>query len=441
VLKWIRERSHAICGLESLRFKSLADWLSWQESLNPKEIDLGLERVSRVLHRSGHANHFNCPLISVAGTNGKGSVVAYLEAMALASGSKVCSYTSPHLLRYNERIRINGNETGDEQLCMAFERIDQARGDEELTYFEFGTLAAIDLFFAAKPDLVIMEIGLGGRLDAVNVMEPDVAVITTVAIDHTDWLGDNRESIGFEKAGVLRAGRPAVCGDLNPPQSLVVQAANIQAQLKLIGKDYNVEKDAKKWRYIDASNIINELPLPALAGEFQLNNAATAIMALRSLRGFEVNDEAIRQGLSDARLPGRFQVIGQQPEFIVDVAHNPQAAVALASQLRERNCAGKTYAVVAMLADKPAADVVALLAGEVDGWYTAGLESVSRGLGANDMATVVEQQASDVKLCAAQTIAEACKKALSSVTKNDRIIVFGSFYVVAEAMQFFASQR
>ena len=423
-----------------MRFKTLADWLSWQESLNPKEIDLGLERVRRVLQRAGHRNYFDCPLIIVAGTNGKGSVVAYLEAMALAGGSKVCSYTSPHLLRYNERIRINGNDIDDERLCNAFEHIDQARGDEDLTYFEFGTLAAIDLFIAAQPDLVIMEIGLGGRLDAVNVMEPDVAIITTVAIDHTDWLGADRESIGFEKAGVLRTGRPAICGDVDPPQSVVETAANILAEMKLIGKDFRVERDKDRWRFVDADGVIDGLPLPALAGEFQLDNAATAIMALRSLHDFDLNDQIIEQGLSGARLPGRFQIIRQQPEVIVDVAHNPQAAAALASQLKARYCAGKTYAVVAMLADKPAADVLAQLAGEIDGWYSAGLESVTRGLGANDMAAVVEQQASDVKLSVAQTIAEACKRALSSVTTSDRIIIFGSFYAVSEAMQYFASQ-
>jgi dihydrofolate synthase/folylpolyglutamate synthase len=285
-----------------------------------------------------------------------------------------------------------------------------------------------------------MEIGLGGRLDAVNVMEPDVAIITTIAIDHTDWLGADRESIGFEKAGVLRAGRPAICGDLNPPRSLVETAANIQAELKRIGKDYRVERDQDRWRFVAADGVINGLPLPALAGEFQLDNAATAIMALRSLHDFDLNKQIIEQGLNDTRLPGRFQIIRQQPEVIVDVAHNPQAAAALASQLKARHCTGKTYAVVAMLADKPAADVVAQLAGEINGWYSAGLESVTRGLAANDMAAVVEQQASDVKLSAAQTIAEACGRALSSVTTSDRIIIFGSFYAVAEAMQFFASQ-
>lgn len=424
-----------------MRFSSLDEWLTWQESLNPKEIDLGLDRVRNVLSALGHNNHFKCPLISVAGTNGKGSVAAYLEAMALAGGARVCSYTSPHLLRYNERIHINGNEIDDQSLCVAFERIDRLRGDEALTYFEFGTLAAIDLFFAAEPDLAIMEIGLGGRLDAVNVMEADVAVITTVAMDHTDWLGTDRETIGLEKAGVMRAGRPAVCGDLNPPQSLLEHAVSLPAALKLIGKDYRVETDGDKWRLYHASDVIDGLPLPALAGEFQLGNAATAITALQTLQDFETGIEAIKQGLRDVCLPGRFQVLQQQPLVIVDVAHNIQAAEALLALLKAHPCAGKTHAVVAMLADKPAAEVIALLAKEIDYWYTAGLASVSRGLLASDMAAAVEQLPSDVKLNKAQTITEACGRALATIAKGDRIIIFGSFYTVSEAMRFFAHQR
>ena len=421
-----------------MRFRTLDQWLAWQQSLNPREIDLGLDRVAHVLHRAGHNDHFDCPLIIVAGTNGKGSVVAYLEAIALAGGVTVCSYTSPHLLRYNERIRINGCEIDDESLCMAFERIDQARGDEQLTYFEFGTLAAVDIFTAAKPDLVVMEIGLGGRLDAVNIMQPSVAVITTIAIDHTDWLGSDREAIGLEKAGIFRAGCRAVCGDLNPPQSLLNHAAQLEVDLKLIGRDYRVESRGDGWCLRTDGSSMDELPLPALAGEFQLLNAATAIIALESLHGLSVNIEMIKQGMRDVRLPGRYQLIRQQPAVIVDVAHNPQAAESLLSQLRAEGCSGKTHAVVAMLADKPIADVVELVSSEIDCWYTAGLETVPRGLSARRMADAVEQLASDVKLCSAATVAGACDQALAAATEDDRIIIFGSFYTVAEAMQFFA---
>ena len=423
-----------------MRFESLHAWLSWQESLNPKEIDLGLERVTRVLHQAGHENHFDCPLISVAGTNGKGSVVAFVEAIALAAGYKTCSYTSPHILRYNERIRIDGNEIDDDSLCMAFERIDQARAGEQLTYFEFGTLAAIDLFVKAKPDLVIMEIGLGGRLDAVNIMHPDVAVITSIAIDHTDWLGDDREAIGFEKAGIFRAGCPAVCGDIDPPRSLLEHAASLQVDLKQIGKHYRVEHQQGSWCLCAEEARVDGLPLPALAGEFQFTNAATAIMALKSLHQLDPGVEAIQQGLQQVRLPGRFQIIRQQPAVIVDVAHNPQAAQSLLSLLKAHACAGKTHAVIAMLADKPVASVIAQVSSAVDYWYTAGLESVPRGLSAPDMAAAVEQHSSDVKLSAASTVAGACELALANAAINDRIIVFGSFYTVTEATQFFAPQ-
>jgi dihydrofolate synthase/folylpolyglutamate synthase len=423
-----------------LRFQTLDEWLSWQESLNPREIDLGLERVSRVLHRAGHNTRFDCPLITVAGTNGKGSVVAYIEAIALAGGYTTCSYTSPHLLRYNERIRINGGEIDDESLCAAFERIDQARGEEQLTYFEFGTLAAIDLFMAARPDLVIMEIGLGGRLDAVNIMQPSVAVITTIAIDHTDWLGADRETIGVEKAGILRAGCPAVCGDVDPPQSVINHAAKLAVELKLIGHDFRVEPRPETWALHVNDSSLDELPLPALAGEFQLANAATAIIALKSLHDLTTGVDAIKQGLRDVRLPGRFQVIWQQPVVIVDVAHNLQAAESLASQLKAHDSAGRTHAVVAMLADKPVADVIKAVSGEIDDWYPAGLESVPRGLSAAHMADAVERLASDVKLSAASTVTSACEQALAAAADNDRIIIFGSFYTVAEAMQFFALQ-
>jgi dihydrofolate synthase/folylpolyglutamate synthase len=424
-----------------MRFQTLEEWLSWQESLNPKTIDLGLERVNLVLNRLGRSTRFDCPLINVAGTNGKGSVVAYLEAIALAGNRRVCCYTSPHVLDYNERIHINGKPVDDQSLCRAFERVDQARGDVELTYFEFGTLAAIELFNLAEPDLVIMEIGLGARLDAVNVMDPDVAVITTVAIDHTDWLGSNREAIGREKAGVMRAHRPLVCGDPDPPQSLLETAANLQVNLKQIGRDFRSERQNEQWYVTAADQMIDGLPLPALAGDFQLNNAATAIVALLSLQNYQLDVDAIKKGLRDVSLLGRFQIIRQKPLVIVDVAHNAEAAAALASQLKSHACSGKTHAVVAMLADKAVADVIARLRGEVGYWYTAGLESEARGLPAREMAATVERLAADVKLSAASTVADACRRACASVGQGDRIIIFGSFHTVAKAMRFFAHQQ
>ena len=421
-----------------MRFQTLDQWLAWQESLNPREIDLGLERVSRVLLQLGHHNRFDCPLITVAGTNGKGSVVALLEAVARAGGLSTCSYTSPHLLRYNERIRINGSMVDDDALCEAFERIDQARGDALLTYFEFGTLAAIDMFMAETPDLVIMEIGLGGRLDAVNIMEPDVAVITGIALDHTDWLGADRESIGAEKAGIMRPGCTAVCGDPDPPRSVLNRAEELGVDLKLIGEHYRIESNPSHWNLVIDDERLQALPLPSLPGAFQLLNAATAIVALKALPDLEPGITAIARGLQQAQLPGRFQTLRERPAVIVDVAHNMQAADSLLAQLRAHECSGRTHAVVAMLADKPVAEVIARLQPEIDCWYSAGLESVPRGLSAVRMANTVEQQASDVKLSDCSTVAEACASALAAAAVEDRIIIFGSFYTVAEATVFFA---
>ena len=223
-----------------MRFNNLNDWLRWQESLNPAEIELGLDRISSVLKKAGLSSTFGCPLITVAGTNGKGSVVAILESIAMSAGLKVCSYTSPHIFHYNERIKCNVEAITDTDLCAAFERIDQARGDEQLTYFEFGTLAAIDWISKQNPDLVIMEVGLGGRLDAVNILDSDVSILTSVAIDHVDWLGDDREKIGFEKAGIFRKNKTVICGEYEPPESVIKHAQKLHCKLVQIGSDYCV---------------------------------------------------------------------------------------------------------------------------------------------------------------------------------------------------------
>jgi len=432
-----------------LRFDSLDSWLSWQETLNPKEIDLGLERVAQVLQSAGLFAHFDCPLIMVAGTNGKGSVVAFLEAMVLAAGYKVCSYTSPHLQRYNERIKINGNEIDNDSLCRSFERIDQARimarlkvgSDVQLTYFEFGTLAAIDLFQRAKPDIVIMEVGLGGRLDAVNVMQPDVSVITSIAIDHSDWLGDTREAIAREKAGIMRAAKPVICGDSQPPDSLLQQAREVGAELQLIDRDYRVDQTQDQWRLQTPAGDINDLPRPALRGDFQFDNAATAIMALQALSSqLNVDRSAISQGLTNVKLAGRYEALGSQPEVIVDVAHNLQAVESLVKQLSANPKTGKTHIVIAMLADKPVAQIIRALAPSTDYWYCAGLESVPRGISSSDMASFLEHASADVKLRtqAVATVAEACALATQKAHRQDRIVIMGSFYTVAEAKNYFS---
>jgi dihydrofolate synthase/folylpolyglutamate synthase len=431
-----------------MKFNSLDAWLNWQASLNPVEIDLGLERIADVLQRLGLSRQFECPLIMVAGTNGKGSVVAMLEAFATAAGVRVCSYTSPHITRYNERIRINGKEIDDASLCESFERIDQARGEEPLTYFEFGTLAAIDLFKRAQPDLVIMEVGLGGRLDAVNIMEPDVSVITSIAIDHTDWLGETREAIAIEKAGILRENKPTICGDAEPPVTLLDIAQQKSVELFRLGESFSVEQYPNEqeqwWGLRSPFGSIQDLPVPSLKGDFQKGNAATAIMALQVLGSkLEISADNIRQGLGATQLKGRFEILRQRPLVIADVAHNPHAIASLVTQLQAQPIAGKTYFVMAMLADKPVSEAVKLLLPVADGWYTAGLEDEPRGLSAKEMSSMVKStllahNGADVKLCPESTVEAAITAAMGIAEAQDRIVILGSFYTVAAATHYFS---
>ncbi|HSP00336.1 MAG TPA: bifunctional tetrahydrofolate synthase/dihydrofolate synthase, partial [Thioalkalivibrio sp.] len=312
-----------------MRFDTLEQWLAWQETLHPKAIDLGLERVARVAGRLGLLEPSHA-VITVAGTNGKGSTVALLDAIYRAAGYRVCTYTSPHLLRYNERIRIHGALASDEALCRAFDAVDTARGEESLSYFEFGTLAALWLFWEAAPDVAILEVGLGGRLDAVNIIDSDVAVITSIGIDHEAWLGSDREVIGAEKAGVFRAARPAVCGDPRPPASIQRRALDLGAKLYMAGRDFSWQAAAlgQGWQWQGPGAVVlADLPLPALFGPIQLNNAASALTAVTLLQArLAVSREALARGLQQVRLPGRFQQLRDKPLVILDVAHNPQGA-------------------------------------------------------------------------------------------------------------------
>ncbi|MDH3342476.1 MAG: bifunctional tetrahydrofolate synthase/dihydrofolate synthase [Gammaproteobacteria bacterium] len=433
-----------------MRFNSLDAWLAWQATLNPAEIDLGLERIVDVLQRMGLSNQFDCPLITVAGTNGKGSTLSMLESMASAAGLKVCCYTSPHILVYNERFKINGELVDDDSLCQAFERIDQARGKIALTYFEFGTLAAIDLFMRAKPDLIIMEIGLGGRLDAVNVMEPDVSVITSIALDHTDWLGDNREDIAREKAGIMREHKPTICGEMDAPASLLELAQQKSADFFQLGQHYKAAHTSPdEWCLQSPIGSLQHLPLPALHGEFQIGNAATAIMALQSLASsLNILPDHIRQGLLNVSLTGRFEKLHDRPLVIADVAHNPHAVASLVTQLQAEPVEGKTRVVIAMLADKPVDEVIVLLSTITDFWYSAGLEAETRGLPAQAMSSKIEsmldenellaQKPADVKLCAERTVKAAIESVMREADPEDRIVILGSFYTVAEATRYFS---
>jgi dihydrofolate synthase/folylpolyglutamate synthase len=415
-----------------VRFNQLTDWLAWQETLHPSAIDLGLERPGQVLKALG----LQAPshrIITVAGTNGKGSSVAMLEAMLLAAGYRVGSYTSPHLLHYNERIRLNGQPVADAPICDAFARIDAARGETSLTYFEFGTLAAFLIFAEAKLDVVILEVGLGGRLDAVNLLDADVALITAIDIDHAAWLGDSRELIAIEKAGIMRAQRPAVCSDPHPPQSLLEHAAAQQTPLFCLERDYQYRPQQDGWLYTDGEGTLAGLPRPALVGEMQLQNAAGVIRALRCLADkLPLSTQAIRQGLLSVSLPGRMQRLPGEPMVLLDVAHNPQSARVLAHNLAAMPCAGRTLAVLGMLADKDISSVIVALSAQVDHWYLAGLD-VWRGADAGVLAQALAGEGI-AAYTAHTSVEQALAAAQADAAKADRIIVFGSFHTVAEAL-------
>jgi len=421
-----------------MRFQTLSEWLKWQENLNPKEIDLGLERVAAVLKKLKFSSDFFCPVITVAGTNGKGSTVTFIESILKQSDISVGSYTSPHLFKYNERIRINQQPVTDADLCEAFDVIDKARGDIALTYFEFGTLAALVVFKKYNVDVAVLEVGLGGRLDAVNVINADVAVITSIGIDHVDWLGDDIEVIAREKSGVMRAHKPAIVSMFNPPVTLLNYAQENNVNLVRLGQNYLYQGlSDTNWQLNGPDLHLADLPMPALKGGFQLQNASAAIMAINCLALQKTpGRKNIADGLQQVKLLGRYQQLCIAPVVIVDVAHNEQSAQMLHSVLSDNPVAGNTIAVVAMLADKAVAEVLAAVGPQVDQWVSAGL-AVSRANSAKNMAQAVRDLDSDVKLSVCESVAEACVKALALAAENDRIIVFGSFYTVAEATTFF----
>jgi len=416
-----------------MRFKTLDEWLSWQESLHPTEIDLGLARISNVLKHM--AVTIDCPVITVAGTNGKGSSVAMLEAIYLAAGYRVGAYTSPHFLYYNERVRLDGKVVSDEALCRSFERIDQARGADSLTYFEFGTLAAIDIFAAANLDVVILEVGLGGRLDASNIIDADVALITPIALDHADWLGSDREKVGLEKAGIMRSGRSVVCGDREMPVSIAVYAAEIGATLYRLGHAFDYQDQGEQWRWQWGDKLRDALPIPALRGDFQRDNAAAVIMVLEQLQQrLPVSQAQLREGLASAVVTGRFQVIPGEAPIVLDVAHNPHAARSLAKNLTSWPMPGTTYALTAMMADKDLAGIISPMIDEIDYWLVTTID-IPRAAKAEKLATVITELGADSPLEQVASVAEGLVNLLPRLKPNDRLVVFGSFYTVAEALQ------
>lgn len=410
----------------------LPGWLASLESRHAKAIDLGLERVGEVWARLDARPSF--PIFTVGGTNGKGSVCAYLEAMLIEAGYRVGRYTSPHLLRFNERIRVAGRELADDLIVEALAAVESARGDCSLTYFEHTTLAAMWLFLRQGVDAAILEVGLGGRLDAVNLFDADCAVVTPVDLDHMDYLGSDRESIGHEKAGIFRPGRPAICADPEPPASLLRHARNIGTPLLCIGHDLRVERGMTDWLCRVGERVYPALPQPAMAGGHQFGNAAAAVAALDAMRNaVPVPMAAIRAGLARARVPGRFQVVGVAPLRILDVAHNPHAAHALAASLAALPGGGRRLAVFAMLADKDAIGVIERLAGVIDHWFLAGLAG-QRGRPAAALADLCSLRG--LSHSTFQDVGSAWRAACQEAGPADTITAFGSFHTVAEVMAF-----
>ncbi|MBR6975596.1 MAG: bifunctional tetrahydrofolate synthase/dihydrofolate synthase [Ottowia sp.] len=412
---------------------TLDGWLQLVEQRSPERvIDLGLERVRAVAARMGL--RVTVPVFTVAGTNGKGSVCVLLEAMLRAAGSRSGVYTSPHLLRFEERCRIDGANAAPEALAASFARVEAARGDAPLTYFEFTTLGILDALTRAGVDALILEVGLGGRLDAVNIVDADCAILTSVGLDHTHLLGATREDIGREKAGIMRAGCPAIVCDAQPPASVLAHAADTGADAWLAERDFTAQQSGAQWTWEGRGQRVESLPLPALPGAHQLGNAAGAIAALQAMKArLPVPDEAMRAGLSAATLTGRLQVLEGWPQVVLDVAHNPQAATALAQALRALGAAPRTHAVFGAMADKDVAGVLACLDEAVDAWYFCGLPT-PRAASAGQLLDIWRSATKRENVARAATFdtpAQALDAAARACCSADRIIVFGSFYTVA----------
>ena len=415
--------------------KTLDEWLAYCERIHPKTIELGLDRVRAAAVRMNL--RFECPVITVAGTNGKGSTCAMLEAILLQSGYRTGVYTSPHLVHFEERCRIHGEIVKADALLPHFERVEAARADISLTYFEFTTLAIMSLMAESNLDAAILEVGLGGRLDAVNIFDADCVVITSIDLDHMEYLGPDRESIGREKAGVMRTGRPAIVSDPVPPQSVVDHAREIGADLWLLGRDYNFQGDKQQWSWAGRGRRYAGLGYPALRGANQLVNASGVLAALEALRPLlPVTAQAVRNGLSMVELPGRFQIIPGQPTLVLDVAHNPHSAAALAANLDAMGFYPRTHAVFGAMADKDLAPMLQKLGPIVDRWYFTGLPTPR----AQTAAKLQEQWQGletrrDVRASTHTDPKAAFDAALAAADPTDRIVVFGSFYTVGGVLK------
>jgi len=422
--------------------RTLDDWLAYCERLNPKSMEFTRERVEFTLDRVRAVRdrlslQFECPVISVAGTNGKGSTCAMIESIARHAGYRTALNIKPHLVHFEERCRIDGEMADAAMLLPHFEAVEAARGDIKLTYFEFTTLAVLRAFVQAAPDVAIVEVGLGGRLDAVNAFDADCAVVTNIALDHTEYLGPDRESIGREKAGIFRAGRPAIVGDPLPPASVIEHAEAIGADLWLQGRDFGLQGDRQQWSWRGRERRFNGLAHPALRGANQLLNASTALAALESLHDrLPISAQAVRNGLALLELPGRFQIVAGRPVLVLDVAHNPQAASALAASLDQMGFYPRTLAVFGVMADKDIGNVIAPLRPLVDAWFVTDLP-IARAAKANDLARDIAAAAAapHVHVSGHATPSDALRAALAAADPADRIVVFGSFHTVGGVLK------
>jgi dihydrofolate synthase/folylpolyglutamate synthase len=416
-----------------MRFDTLRGWLNWQESFHPLTIDLGLERVARVFNALNPVG-IKPLTITVAGTNGKGSCIAYLEAIYRAQGYRVGAYTSPHILMYNERIKINGEPASDGLICEAFARIEAVRDNTSLSYFEFGTLAALDIFRHANLDIQLLEVGLGGRLDAVNIVDPDVALIAAIGIDHIEWLGNTREAIGKEKSGIFRAATPAIIGDPEPPESLAQSANDKHAQPYHIGQDFGYRKSSLTWDWYFGDRQICNLPEPGLKGEHQYRNASSAILAVIQLEDkLPISEDSIRIGLKDVRLSGRFQLVDGKIPVLLDVGHNPQAVRTLVEYLNKNFSGMRIHAVFSMMKDKDIAGVLEIMSPVIHDWYFAPLANL-RAAGESVMRDIFSKSTVSNVFFGFTGFVDAFAAAQKQSQEGDLLLVFGSFFLVSECL-------
>jgi dihydrofolate synthase/folylpolyglutamate synthase len=401
---------------------------------------LGLERVGHVYAKLiGEANK---PFtITVAGTNGKGSTATFLEHILIAAGYQVGCYRSPHLVHYNERVCLQGEPVSDGELCAAFQKIDQARASTSLSYFEFGTLAALQIFSQENVDIQILEVGLGGRLDAINIVDADIAIITSIAIDHCDWLGDSRSDIGFEKAGIFRRLKPAISGEPELPDSVVQHAASIGAVFKRINRDFSYQPSDSHWSWNSKQRQVDQLPMPGLQGKRQLRNAATALAAIDSLpESLIVDDEAIREGLTTARLPGRIQWLDRQQTVLLDVSHNPESAKVLAEYLNKRAAKGSVFALFSFMGDKDIEAILAEMQSVVDHWYWIPLDDVPRAANKEQIENAFSERTLQKPVTYLSNIEKGLAEVAKTREKDDCIVIFGSFYLASKVVNLLDGQ-